>query len=154
MTLLNRPTMNVDVPMSSDELRDIAAELGLNQSELSRLLGVDLRTVQRWHTEQLQVSPLATRFMRLLVEAKISGVQAAELIHRRLEAMAALAQVNAAREAKRAARAAAREAADRDQRRQEAAAVRKTRREANKRSKHHATSARHRPRLAASLATR
>ncbi len=41
-------TPDVTEPMSPKRLRSILKKLGLNQSELARLLDVDGRTVRRW----------------------------------------------------------------------------------------------------------
>ena len=39
---------DVTVPISPKQLRNVLQNLGLNQSELARMLDVDGRTVRRW----------------------------------------------------------------------------------------------------------
>ena len=50
--------------MSARELRDSLAWLGLSQSEASRLLGVKLRTVQRWAAGRPPVAEPAAQALR------------------------------------------------------------------------------------------
>lgn len=86
VSLLERQgSMIIDITMSAKEYREIQDQLKLNQAEMSRLIGVDHRTVQRWAAEETQVPAIAARFLRLLSEAGISGTKAARLIGRRMD---------------------------------------------------------------------
>jgi DNA-binding transcriptional regulator YiaG len=83
-SVLDAPAAIIDMAMSADELRQIRDELELNNSQLSRLLGVDHRSLMRWQAGEKRIPPSIARFLRLLAEAKISGVKAAKLIDRRM----------------------------------------------------------------------
>ncbi len=66
--------------MTHLEYRDLLAALSLSQAGAARLLGVDERTSRRWATGERDVPPPAARFLRFLLEAKISPARVMELL--------------------------------------------------------------------------
>jgi transcriptional regulator with XRE-family HTH domain len=56
--------------MKPDQFRSALDALGLTQTAVATLLGVDPRTARRWATGERRVSPPAARFLRHLVAAQ------------------------------------------------------------------------------------
>jgi DNA-binding transcriptional regulator YiaG len=61
--------------MTGDEHRAIRQRLGLTAGAEARLLGANIRSVQKWDSGERDVSPQAIRLLRLL-EAEQSGAAA------------------------------------------------------------------------------
>jgi DNA-binding transcriptional regulator YiaG len=66
--------------MSPDDYRATLAALNLSQMGAAKLLGVDERTSRRWAIGERPVPEPVSRFLRLLLAAKISPERALRLI--------------------------------------------------------------------------
>jgi DNA-binding transcriptional regulator YiaG len=66
--------------MTNHEYRDLLTALGLTQAGAARLLGVDERTSRRWAAGERDIPPPAARFLRFLLEAKISPDRVLKLL--------------------------------------------------------------------------
>ena len=66
--------------MLTDEFNRLLDQLGLLQMAAGRLLGVNGRSIRRWAAGEASVLPLAARFLRFLVKAKISPITVMETL--------------------------------------------------------------------------
>jgi DNA-binding transcriptional regulator YiaG len=60
--------------MSPEEFAEVLDQLGLSQSAVARLMGVNDRTARRWGKGTSPIQPPVARFLRFLDRAQISPV--------------------------------------------------------------------------------
>jgi DNA-binding transcriptional regulator YiaG len=66
--------------MTAEEFRALVGELGLSQTDCARLLDVNDRTVRRWWSGETPPLPVAGRFLRYMVRARVSPIKVMETL--------------------------------------------------------------------------
>jgi DNA-binding transcriptional regulator YiaG len=69
--------------MTRDQYRAALDKLGLTQAGGAELLGVNLRTSERWANGDRKVDPPAARFLRYLIKTRRSGSYAINKLEKR-----------------------------------------------------------------------